>query len=98
MEEHGLTQSDLPEIGSQDVLSEILRGKRELNVRQIRALATRFHVSPSGGHPDGGTNHASLLPTQLSELQLSSVVFGWTIRAQPLHWPPKLYSICNGLA
>jgi HTH-type transcriptional regulator / antitoxin HigA len=45
MEEHGLTQSDLPEIGSQDVVSEILRGKRELNVRQIRALATRFHVS-----------------------------------------------------
>jgi HTH-type transcriptional regulator/antitoxin HigA len=47
MEEHGLTQSDLPEIGSQGVISEILRGKRELNVRQIRALATRFHVSPA---------------------------------------------------
>ena len=47
MEEHGLTQSDLPEIGSQGVVSEILRGKRELNVRQIRALATRFHVSPA---------------------------------------------------
>jgi antitoxin component HigA of HigAB toxin-antitoxin module len=25
--------------------SEILRGKRALNVRQIRALAARFHVS-----------------------------------------------------
>jgi HTH-type transcriptional regulator/antitoxin HigA len=47
MEEHGLTQSDLPEIGSQGVVSEILRGKRELNVRQIRALAMRFHVSPA---------------------------------------------------
>jgi HTH-type transcriptional regulator / antitoxin HigA len=47
MEEHGLTQSDLQEIGSQGVVSEILRGKRELNVRQIRALATRFHVSPA---------------------------------------------------
>ena len=46
MEEHGLTQSDLPEIGSQGVVSEILRGKRDLNVRQIRALAKRFHVSP----------------------------------------------------
>ena len=46
MEEHDLTQSDLPEIGSQGVVSEILRGKRELNVRQIRALAKRFHVSP----------------------------------------------------
>jgi len=46
MEKHDLTQSDLPEIGSQGVVSEILRGKRELNVRQIRALARRFHVSP----------------------------------------------------
>lgn len=46
MDEHGLTQSDLPEVGSQGVVSEILRGKRELNVRQIRALAKRFHVSP----------------------------------------------------
>jgi HTH-type transcriptional regulator / antitoxin HigA len=47
MEEHSLTQSDLPEIGSQGVVSDILRGKRELNVRQIRALAKRFHVSPA---------------------------------------------------
>jgi HTH-type transcriptional regulator/antitoxin HigA len=45
MEEHGLTQSDLPEIGSQGVVSEILNGKRELNIRQIRALAQRFGVS-----------------------------------------------------
>ena len=47
MDEHGLTQSDLPEIGSQEVVSEILHGKRELNVRQIRALAERFKVSPA---------------------------------------------------
>ncbi|GER78731.1 MAG: helix-turn-helix domain-containing protein [Anaerolineales bacterium] len=47
MDEHGLTQSDLPEVGSQGVVSEILNGKRELNVRQIRKLAERFHVSPA---------------------------------------------------
>ena len=47
MEEHGLTQSDLTEIGSQGVVSEILNGKRELNVRQVRALAKRFGVSPA---------------------------------------------------
>lgn len=47
MEEHGLRQSDLPEIGSQGVVSEILSGKRELNVRQIRELAKRFGVSPA---------------------------------------------------
>jgi HTH-type transcriptional regulator/antitoxin HigA len=45
MAEHQLKQSDLPEIGSQGVVSEILRGKRQLNVRQIRALAERFCVS-----------------------------------------------------
>ncbi len=47
MEEHGLTQSHLSEVGSQGVVSEILNGKRELNVRQIRALAKRFGVSPA---------------------------------------------------
>lgn len=47
MEEHNLRQSDLPEVGSQGIVSEILNGKRELNVRQIRALAARFGVSPA---------------------------------------------------
>lgn len=47
MEQHGLTQSGLPEIGTQGVVSEILSGKRELNVRQIKALSLRFHVPAS---------------------------------------------------
>ena len=47
MDEHGLTQSDLPEVGSQGVVSEVLNGKRELNVRQIRSLAGKFKVSPA---------------------------------------------------
>ncbi len=46
MKEHGLTQKDLPEIGSQGVVSEVLRGRRHLNVRQIQALAARFGVEP----------------------------------------------------
>ena len=46
MAEHSLTQAELPEVGSQGVVSEILNGKRELNVRQIQSLAKRFHVSP----------------------------------------------------
>jgi HTH-type transcriptional regulator/antitoxin HigA len=46
MSEHSLAQSDLPEIGSQGVVSEILSGKRDLNVRQIKALSGRFHVPP----------------------------------------------------
>lgn len=47
MAEHSLSQSDLPEVGSQGVVSEMLNGKRELKVRQIRALSKRFGVSPS---------------------------------------------------
>lgn len=47
MKEHHLTQSDLPEIGTQGVVSEILSGKRSLNVHQIRSLSGRFGLSPS---------------------------------------------------
>ena len=47
MVEHGLKQSDLTEIGSQGVVSEILSSKRQLNVRQIKILSKRFKVSPA---------------------------------------------------
>ena len=47
MEQHQLSQSDLPEIGGQSVVSEVLSGKRELNVRQIRELSQRFNL-PAG--------------------------------------------------
>lgn len=44
MHEYGLRQGDLPEIGSQGVVSEILSGKRTLNFRQSKALAKRFGI------------------------------------------------------
>ncbi len=44
MQEHGLSQGDLPEVGTQSVISEVLAGKRQLNVRHIRALSDRFGV------------------------------------------------------
>lgn len=47
MDQHGLAQSELPEVGNQSVVSMLLSGTRQLNVRQIQALAARFHVSPS---------------------------------------------------
>ena len=47
LDEHGLKQSDLSEIGSQGIVSEILSGKRQLNVRQIKMLSKRFKVSPA---------------------------------------------------
>ena len=46
MAEHGLKQTDLPGIGSQGVVSEILSGKRQLNMRQIKYLSNRFRVPP----------------------------------------------------
>jgi HTH-type transcriptional regulator / antitoxin HigA len=47
MEEYDLKQKDLSELGSQGVVSEILNGKRELNIRQIKALSERFQVPSS---------------------------------------------------
>ena len=46
MQEHGLRQSDMREIGSQGVVSEVLAGRRNLNAHQIAKLAKRFSVSP----------------------------------------------------
>ena len=46
MEEHGLKQSDLSEVGSQGVVSEIISGKRQINIRQLKLLSERFKVSP----------------------------------------------------
>lgn len=45
MEQRELKQSDLPEIGNQAKVSEILAGKRKLNTRQIKALAERFKIN-----------------------------------------------------
>ena len=48
MEQHGLNQNDLTnEIGSQGVVSEVLNGKRRLNITHIKKLAQRFHVTPA---------------------------------------------------
>ena len=44
MQDHGLTQSELPEVGAQSVVSAVLAGKRRLNLRQVKALASRFSV------------------------------------------------------
>jgi len=44
---HGVRQSELAEIGSQGVVSEILNGKRALTLRHVRELASKFNVSPN---------------------------------------------------
>ena len=46
MEQNDLRQADLAELfGSQSNVSEVLSGKRKINVRQARALGKRFGVS-----------------------------------------------------
>jgi len=46
MELQGLTQSDLSkELGGQPVVSKVLKGERDLNLRQVKSLAKRFKVS-----------------------------------------------------
>jgi HTH-type transcriptional regulator/antitoxin HigA len=44
MQQQNLHQTDLKELGSQGVVSELLSGKRELNVRQIKLLSRRFNL------------------------------------------------------
>ncbi len=45
MTEHGLNESDLQEIGNQNLVSDIIRGKQELNLKMIKVLAKRFGVT-----------------------------------------------------
>ena len=48
MAQHDLRRTDLAKIfGSQSNISEVLRGKREINARQARTLGKRFGVSPA---------------------------------------------------
>jgi HTH-type transcriptional regulator/antitoxin HigA len=47
MEQNALTPSDLPEIGSIDEVSKIIKGQQALKSVQIPALSERFHLSPN---------------------------------------------------
>jgi HTH-type transcriptional regulator/antitoxin HigA len=47
MEEHQIKPNDLGEdLGSEELMVEILNGQRELNAEQIHSLTRRFQVSP----------------------------------------------------
>jgi HTH-type transcriptional regulator/antitoxin HigA len=48
MEARNLRQEDLLDVfGTESIVSDILRGKRELTKQHIRRLSTKFNVSPS---------------------------------------------------
>ncbi len=44
---HSIKQSELKEVGSQGVVSEILSGKRTLTLKHVKELAKKFKVSPN---------------------------------------------------
>ncbi len=44
---HPNSESSLENLDSQEVISEILNRKRELNLRQVKALSDRFKVPVS---------------------------------------------------
>jgi len=45
MEQHELKRADLPEIGGQSAVSDLLAGKRQLNIHQVAALSHHLGVS-----------------------------------------------------
>ena len=47
MEQHGLGIANVPEIGSNTLVSKVLNGKRNLTRNHIEALSERFGVSPA---------------------------------------------------
>lgn len=46
MEEQRLEPSDLPEIGTPNTVLAILKGDKELTVKHIHTLASKFNVNP----------------------------------------------------
>jgi HTH-type transcriptional regulator/antitoxin HigA len=46
MQEHDLKASDLNEIGNEDTVSDVLAGKKSLDIKQIKKISKRFRISP----------------------------------------------------
>ena len=44
MDQNGLMPEDLPELGTPNVVSAVLNGRRELDIRQVATLSKRFGV------------------------------------------------------
>ncbi|WP_417910050.1 helix-turn-helix domain-containing protein [Candidatus Electronema sp. PJ] len=47
LEEHHMTAADLPEIGDENYLFDVLAGKQLLTTEHVKMLSLRFHVSPA---------------------------------------------------
>lgn len=47
MSQHGLTGSEVPEIGDKTMVSKVLNGKRQLTRQAIERLSDRFGIRPA---------------------------------------------------
>ncbi len=47
MDQYQLQPSELPEIGSQEVVCQVLNGKIKLNINQVKAISQRFKINPA---------------------------------------------------
>ena len=47
MDQYQLALSDFPEIGNQDIVTNVLDGKKELTLQQVKALSARFKIDPA---------------------------------------------------
>ena len=66
MDENSLTQMDLAhELGGQSVVSQVLRGRRQINIKQARRLGVRFGISPAAFVGD----HQEKLGETLDQIQ-----------------------------
>jgi HTH-type transcriptional regulator/antitoxin HigA len=45
MDEHNITVADLPELGDKEYVTNVLCGKQQLTVSDVKALSHRFNVS-----------------------------------------------------
>ncbi len=45
MDQHGHKQKDMKDVATQSVISEVLKGKRKLNFKQVQALVSKYKVS-----------------------------------------------------
>lgn len=88
MEENGLTQADLAhELGGQSVVSEVLRGKREINVKQARRLGARFGISPAafvGDHQEKVSGALDQIQEVVVQIQyLAEAITQYEVEIQP---------------
>lgn len=47
MDQYQLQPYEIPEIGSQDDVCQVLNGKTKLNLNQVKAISQRFKIDPA---------------------------------------------------